>query len=167
MGFNQKRFDAICKEIGALYAEMRNSMNEGDALIPPNDHIVGSIGEWHAVKLLKRHGLTVEPASHKANDPDDFIIYRDGRRHFISVKTITAHSKSGVAGLGFKGNWEWKLVMLLGENLTVDDFFWISRRDCQRIFGDSGRFVLKRTEGYRSKCPVWFNHQSRKKKRVA
>jgi len=111
--FDEALFEEVIEGLGKLYRQFREMTKLEGSPVAPNDHILGPIGEWRAIQLLREKYpekiKSVIKNSSKPTDPDDLkITATNGKENFLSVKSVTAYSKSKKTGkMSFRGRWQW------------------------------------------------------------
>nr|BDT27427.1 hypothetical protein BHI3_08930 [Bacteriovorax sp. HI3] len=132
-----QELDNLINRIGILYAEFVKFQKTESCPVSPNDHIIGPIGEWRAIQIIKNDFcLDASRVSISPKDPDDLMLSYNGEIKYISVKTTTEHSKTGLSGIFHtdKGKWDWLIAVRLNEDLTYKEHFWLSKKDCYTLF---------------------------------
>lgn len=171
-----KDFDKLVLDLGTIYAKFIAHLKSDLSIVAPNDHVIGPIGEWRAIQIIEKEmGLKASRVSASARDPDDLKVEYEGKVHYISVKTTTEHSKTGLSGIFHtdKGNWEWTICVRLNHDLTYKEHFWLHKKDCQVLFRTKSdkvkQFKWSIANNSSKKCefPNWFNKTSKTKKVAA
>lgn len=137
MSFSAKKYDSLVAELGKLYSEFIEINKSEHGPVSPNDHIVGAIGEWRAIQTIKKTmNLKAERASTNSKSSNDLVVKYKNKDRYISVKSTTDHSKTGLSGIfhAGQGEWDWCLCMRLNKDLTYKAHFWISKKEAKQLF---------------------------------
>lgn len=164
VNFNINGYRKLVNQLGVLYSEFIRINKSEYGPVTPNDHVVGAIGEWRAIEIIKSTmDLDAVRASTNSKSSEDLVVVFKGKKHFISVKTTTEHSSTGRSGIfhAYQGKWNWCLCMRLNEDLTYKEHFWISKKQAQNAFtkkeGQAKQFVWSvACKLSRKEFPNWF-----------
>jgi hypothetical protein len=133
-----KEYDSLISELGKLYEQFVDFNKSELGPVSPNDHIIGPIGEWRAIQIIKKSmNLDARRVSVSSKNPDDLVIHINKKvSHYISVKTTTEHSSTGLSGIFHLnyGKWKWCICIRLNRDLTYKEHFWISKKDLKKLF---------------------------------
>ncbi|MBC7540183.1 MAG: hypothetical protein H7281_15265 [Bacteriovorax sp.] len=165
MKFSEKKYNTLVKELGKLYSEFIEINKSDFGPVSPNDHIVGAIGEWRAIQIIKKTmSLEAKRASTNSKSSNDLVVKYKNKDRYISVKSTTEHSKTGLSGIFHTGQGEWDhcLCIRLEKDLTYKDHFWISKKEVNLLFthsdGRAKQFKWAKAESCAKKgeYPSWF-----------
>ena len=106
----------LAKEYLSARQQFLSAIREDHPELGGNDNIVGRIGEFVALQFLRRSNREVSKCKNATNKGFD-IECSNGRQ--ISVKTITAESKTGRT-TKLKQPWHELIMIYIGDNYEVE-----------------------------------------------
>lgn len=98
-----------------------------------NDNIVGRIGEYIAIRLLEKRGISVNKAVSKSEKGYDLLL-TDGRK--VSVKLITAENVRG-STTRIKSPWDMLILIELNSDYEVHRLGILTRSEFRKALGEN------------------------------
>jgi len=113
---NRNELQSLAKEYFLARKRFLSAIHKDHPELGGNDNIVGRIGEFIALQFLADNKRVVQKCKSATNKGYD-IVCSDNRQ--ISVKTITAESKTG-RSTELKQPWQELIMIYIGENYVVE-----------------------------------------------
>jgi hypothetical protein len=113
---SRKELQLLAKNYLLARKEFLSAIREDHPELGGNDNIVGRIGEFIALQFLNSHNRAVKKCQSVTNKGYDIICSASRQ---ISVKTITAESKTG-RSTKLKQPWQELIIIYIGENYEVE-----------------------------------------------
>lgn len=113
---NRDELKSLAKEYLSARQKFLSAIRQDHPELGGNDNIVGRIGEFIALQFLHNSNRKVEKCKNATNKGYD-IICSTGRQ--ISVKTITAESKTG-RSTKLKQPWQELIMIYIDKNYEVE-----------------------------------------------
>lgn len=113
---NIQELQILAKNYLSARREFLSTIREDHPELGGNDNIVGRIGEFVALQFLRRSNREVTKCKNATNKGFD-IECSNGRQ--ISVKTITAESKTGRT-TKLKQPWHELIMVYIGDNYEIE-----------------------------------------------
>ncbi|MBZ4042668.1 hypothetical protein [Flavobacterium hibisci] len=113
---NRSELKLLAKKYLSARREFLSAIREDHPELGGNDNIVGRIGEFVALQFLENSNRRVQKCKSATNKGFD-IVCSNGRQ--ISVKTITAESKTG-RSTKLKQPWQELIIIYIGKNYEVE-----------------------------------------------
>lgn len=114
--YNRNELKCLAKRYLSARQEFLSAIREDHPELGGNDNIVGRIGEFIALQFLNDNNRDVTKCKSATNKGYDLVCSEDRQ---ISVKTITAESKTG-RSTQLKQPWQELIMIYIGKSYEVE-----------------------------------------------